>query len=144
MLVFERARDLAGTALLTHANPEGSDRHWLYLPAMNRVKRIGSSGQSGSFLGSEFSYEDIGSTIGIDISHSRQAESQLGPGHLPFPGPNQRPARSGVHVRLSGGLPGSSGVAWSAEQEISHSIAVDIPSVGNRFAQRVAESLRNP
>jgi outer membrane lipoprotein-sorting protein len=61
LLVFERPRDLAGTALLTHANPEGSDRHWLYLPAMNRVKRIGSSGQSGSFLGSEFSYEDIGS-----------------------------------------------------------------------------------
>ncbi len=61
LLVFERPRDLVGTALLTHANPEGSDRHWLYLPAMNRVKRIGSSGQSGSFLGSEFSYEDIGS-----------------------------------------------------------------------------------
>jgi hypothetical protein len=61
LLVFERPRDLAGTALLTHADPEGSDRHWLYLPAMNRVKRIGSSGQSGSFLGSEFAYEDIGS-----------------------------------------------------------------------------------
>ncbi len=61
LLVFDRPRDLAGTALLTHADPEGSDRHWLYLPAMNRVKRIGSSGQSGSFLGSEFTYEDIGS-----------------------------------------------------------------------------------
>jgi len=61
LLVFEHPRDLAGTALLTHAGREDSDRHWLYLPAMNRVKRIGSSGQSGSFLGSEFAYEDIGS-----------------------------------------------------------------------------------
>jgi hypothetical protein len=61
LLVFDRPRDLSGTALLTHANPDGGDDQWLYLPALKRVKRIAASGQSGSFMGSEFAYEDIGS-----------------------------------------------------------------------------------
>ncbi len=59
LLVFDNPRDLRGTALLTHGNPSGDDSQWLYLPALKRVKRIASSGRSGSFMGSEFSYEDI-------------------------------------------------------------------------------------
>ena len=61
LLVFDRPRDLSGTALLTHSNAGESDDQWLYLPALKRVKRIAPSGQSGSFIGSEFAYEDIGS-----------------------------------------------------------------------------------
>lgn len=60
LLVFERPLDLRGTALLTHASPDGSDARWLYLPALRRVKRVASSEQSSAFLGTEFSYEDIG------------------------------------------------------------------------------------
>ncbi len=60
LVVFDEPRDVAGTALLTHAHTEGDDDRWLYLPALRRVKRIASSGQSGSFMGSEFAYEDLG------------------------------------------------------------------------------------
>lgn len=61
LLVFERPRDLSGTALLTHSNLHAGDDQWLYLPSLKRVKRIVAGGQSGSFMGSEFAYEDIGS-----------------------------------------------------------------------------------
>ncbi len=61
LLVIDQPRDLQGTALLTHSESAGSDDQWLYLPALKRVKRIASSSQTGSFMGSEFSYEDIGS-----------------------------------------------------------------------------------
>ncbi len=60
MFVFDRPRDVKGTAFLVHAHKEGPDDQWLYLPALKRVKRISSSKQSGSFMGSEFSYEDMG------------------------------------------------------------------------------------
>lgn len=60
LIIFDEPRDVAGTALLTHANPNGDDGRWLYLPSVKRVKRIASSGQSGAFMGSEFSYEDLG------------------------------------------------------------------------------------
>ena len=62
MFVFDRPRDVKGTAFLVHAHKTEPDDQWLYLPALKRVKRISSSKQSGSFMGSEFSYEDMGAT----------------------------------------------------------------------------------
>ncbi len=60
MFVFDRPRDVKGTAFLVHAHKNDPDDQWLYLPALKRVKRISASKQSGSFMGSEFSYEDMG------------------------------------------------------------------------------------
>ena len=59
IFVFDEPRDVKGTALLIHAHREGDDEQWLYLPALKRVKRISSSNRSGSFMGSEFAYEDL-------------------------------------------------------------------------------------
>lgn len=56
---FETPLDVRGMALLTHSHTNTDDDQWLFLPAMNRVKRITSSSRSGSFAGSEFSYEDL-------------------------------------------------------------------------------------
>ncbi len=61
LIVFELPRDVAGTAVLTHANRNRSDDQWLYLPELKRVKRISSGGKTSSFAGSEFSYEDLSS-----------------------------------------------------------------------------------
>ncbi len=59
LFVFDEPRDVQGTALLVHAHRESADDQWLYLPALKRVKRISSANRSGSFMGSEFAYEDM-------------------------------------------------------------------------------------
>jgi hypothetical protein len=59
--IFDTPRDVKGTAFLTFSHKVGDDEQWLYLPALKRVKRISSRNKSGSFMGSEFSYEDIAS-----------------------------------------------------------------------------------
>ncbi len=59
LIVFNRPRDVKGTALLTHSHKTEDDDQWLYLPALKRVKRISSSNKAGSFMGSEFAYEDM-------------------------------------------------------------------------------------
>ena len=59
LFVFDQPRDVQGTALLTHGHLAAQDDQWLYLPALKRVKRISSSTRTGSFMGSEFSYEDM-------------------------------------------------------------------------------------
>ncbi len=59
LFVFDEPRDVAGTAMLVHGHRDAADDQWLYLPALARVKRISSSSRSGSFMGSEFAYEDI-------------------------------------------------------------------------------------
>ena len=61
LIVFDRPRDVKGTALLTYSHKSGSDDQWLYLPALKRVKRIASRNKSGPFMGSEFAYEDLSS-----------------------------------------------------------------------------------
>lgn len=61
MTIFDNPRDVKGTAFLNFTHKKGDDDQWLYLPALKRVKRISSRNKSGSFMGSEFSYEDISS-----------------------------------------------------------------------------------
>ncbi len=61
LITFHFPRDIKGTGLLTFEHIEKGDDQWLYLPALKRVKRIASENKSGSFVGSEFSYEDISS-----------------------------------------------------------------------------------
>jgi hypothetical protein len=59
--IFDKPRDVKGTAFLTFTHKVGDDDQWLYLPALKRVKRISARNKSGSFMGSEFAYEDISS-----------------------------------------------------------------------------------
>jgi hypothetical protein len=61
IITFLWPADVKGTKMLTWSHKEGSDDQWLYLPAIKRVKRISSRNKSGSFMGSEFSFEDLGS-----------------------------------------------------------------------------------
>ncbi len=59
LFVFDEPKDIKGTAFLVHSFRTKSDDQWIYLPALKRVKRISSSNKTGSFMGSEFAYEDM-------------------------------------------------------------------------------------
>ncbi len=61
LTIFDRPRDVKGTAMLTFSHKTKPDDQWLYLPALKRVKRIASKNKSGPFMGSEFAYEDLAS-----------------------------------------------------------------------------------
>jgi outer membrane lipoprotein-sorting protein len=58
---FLYPNDIKGTKLLSYEVIGTDDKQWLYLPALKRIKRISSRNKSGSFVASEFSYEDISS-----------------------------------------------------------------------------------
>lgn len=59
LFVFDNPKDVKGTAFLSFTHKVDDDEQWMYLPALKRVKRISSQNKSGSFMGSEFSYEDM-------------------------------------------------------------------------------------
>jgi outer membrane lipoprotein-sorting protein len=59
LITFDAPRDVAGTSLLSHTRIMEPDDQWLFLPALERVKRISSANKSGPFVGSEFAYEDL-------------------------------------------------------------------------------------
>lgn len=61
LMVFDEPRDVKGTSMLTYAHILEPDDQWMFLPALKRVKRISSVNKSGSFMGSEFAFEDFSS-----------------------------------------------------------------------------------
>ncbi len=68
LIIFQEPADTKGTALLQHGYDDANkdDDMWLFLPALGKTKRISGSAQSGSFMGSEFSYEDLSMQGNID------------------------------------------------------------------------------
>lgn len=59
LLRFLDPEDIAGTGLLSFDNADGSNEQWLYLPALDRVRRIAGDRQGGRFVGSDLYYEDL-------------------------------------------------------------------------------------
>lgn len=51
--------DIKGTKFLVWAYPRISDERWIYLPSLRVIRRISTSDVSGSFIGTNFSYEDV-------------------------------------------------------------------------------------
>lgn len=58
MLLFEEPGDVAGTGFLVLG-----DDMWLYLPALKQTRRIAGNAKSGSFMGTDLSYEDMEALI---------------------------------------------------------------------------------
>ncbi|RMD83664.1 MAG: outer membrane lipoprotein-sorting protein, partial [Candidatus Dadabacteria bacterium] len=58
-LYFTRPADVSKTAFMVHKHVKGEDDRWLYLPALDLVKRIAATDKRTSFMGSHFFYEDI-------------------------------------------------------------------------------------
>ena len=57
---FSYPNDIKGTAFLVWEQPNADDERFLYLPSLGRVRRIAASETQESFVGSDFTYEDIG------------------------------------------------------------------------------------
>lgn len=69
---FTKPADIAGTGLLTRDYPGGDSDQKLYLPALDKVRRIVSSRKGGRFVGSDLYYEDLRDRE-VDMDHHRLA-----------------------------------------------------------------------
>lgn len=59
LLRFIKPDDVSRTALLTLNHPDDESDQWVYLPALDHVRRIASSRKGGRFVASDFYYEDL-------------------------------------------------------------------------------------
>lgn len=60
LIRFTYPNDIRGTGFLVWEHPKAEDERFLYLPSLGRVRRIAGSEAQESFVGSDFTYEDIG------------------------------------------------------------------------------------
>ncbi|MBW1646342.1 MAG: outer membrane lipoprotein-sorting protein [Deltaproteobacteria bacterium] len=56
---FKAPADVRQMVYLVHKHVDRDDDRWLYLPALDLVKRIAASDKRTSFVGSDFVYEDV-------------------------------------------------------------------------------------
>lgn len=56
---FTLPGNVAGVGLLVHSKAEATDDQWLYLPALQRIRRISSESRGGRFVQSGLYYEDL-------------------------------------------------------------------------------------
>jgi len=79
LTVVMAPKDLRGTALLVaERKSETFDAQWIYLPALRRVRKIVTVGAYESFLGTDFSYADLGLVNMRDRSFKLLGEDTIG------------------------------------------------------------------
>lgn len=66
---FNQPTDIADTAFLVDKHIGKDDDRWLYLPALDLVRRIASSDERTSFVGSHFFYEDVSGRAPDEDTH---------------------------------------------------------------------------
>jgi outer membrane lipoprotein-sorting protein len=65
---FKKPGDVRKMVFLVHKYLDRDDDRWLYLPALDLVKRIAASDKRTSFVGSHFVYEDVsGRSVDEDV-----------------------------------------------------------------------------
>ena len=66
VIVFTVPKDVAGVSYLSFEYTDAADGSkkesddWLYMPAMKKVRRISGSGKDDDFMGTDFTYADMG------------------------------------------------------------------------------------
>lgn len=62
IISFLEPADVKGIGFLAweYDNPEKEDDRWLYLPALKKSRRIAGSSKNDFFMGSDFTYDDMG------------------------------------------------------------------------------------
>lgn len=78
LLRFEQPAEVRGTGFLSLTHPQAEDETWLYLPALGKPRRIAAEEKSGSFMGSDFSYSDIGLFQVDDFANTLIRAEKLG------------------------------------------------------------------
>jgi len=66
---FKKPSDVRKMVFLVHKNMGRDDDRWLYLPALDLVKRIAASDGRTSFVGSHFLYEDVSGRSILEDTH---------------------------------------------------------------------------
>lgn len=74
---FKEPSDVRRMVFMVWKQTEGDDDRWLYLPAIDLVKRIASSDKRSSFAGGVFTYEDVSGRRSTDDTHELIGEEKL-------------------------------------------------------------------
>lgn len=77
-MYFYQPADVKDMTFMVYKYPAKDDDRWLFVPAINMVRRIAAQDKSSSFVGSDFTYEDVSGRDIEDDAHEIVKEEKLG------------------------------------------------------------------
>lgn len=79
LMFFQSPADVKGTGFLQYEydDPSKEDDRWLYMPALKKVKRITGSSKSDYFMGTDFTYDDMGDRSVDEDKHKLLREEEV-------------------------------------------------------------------
>lgn len=67
---FKKPSDVSRLTFMVHKNSDVNDKRWIYVPAVDLIKQISADDKNSSFVGSDFSYEDVSGRHWTEDTHS--------------------------------------------------------------------------
>jgi len=74
---FHKPSDVKDTTFMVYKYPDRDDDRWLFIPSINLVKRIAANDKYASFVGSDFTYEDVSGRKPDEDNHTLLKEEKL-------------------------------------------------------------------
>jgi len=76
-MYFFQPADVKDMTFMVYKYPAKDDDRWLFVPAISMVRRIAAQDKSSSFVGSDFTYEDVSGRDIEDDTHEIVREEKL-------------------------------------------------------------------
>lgn len=77
-MYFFQPADVKDMTFMVYKYPVKDDDRWLFVPAINMVRRIAAQDKTSSFVGSDFTYEDVSGRDVADDTHTITKEEKIG------------------------------------------------------------------
>ncbi|MDO9012514.1 MAG: outer membrane lipoprotein-sorting protein [Gallionella sp.] len=77
-MYFFQPADVKDMTFMIHKYPAKDDDRWMFIPAISMVKRIAAQDKRSSFVGSDFTYEDVSGRDIEDDNHVIEREEKVG------------------------------------------------------------------
>ncbi|MEZ5358045.1 MAG: outer membrane lipoprotein-sorting protein [Candidatus Zixiibacteriota bacterium] len=78
---FKKPSDVSRLTFMVWKNPDANDDRWLYVPSVDLVKRLSADDKNSSFVGSDFSYEDVSGRHWTEDTHTLVSDKETLNGH---------------------------------------------------------------
>lgn len=132
LMFFTAPADVRDTAFMNWSYDEQGrdDDQWIYLPALRKVKRISSESKGDYFMGSDFTYDDLGDRHPDEDTHTILREEELdGVGHWVIESTPKDPgymySRTVVWVRQDGSWVGTKKAFYDPRGELLKTLSVE-------------------
>ena len=74
---FRQPSDVSRTTFMVYKTSEGNDQRWIYIPSIDLIKPISADDKNSSFVGSDFSYEDVSGRHWTEDNHTLKGDETV-------------------------------------------------------------------